>query len=67
MPKRKQRERRRIRLPDEAVEIMKRQLERFRDKFGREPGPTDPIFMMGVEAWTRAAHQMDRRISRRNE
>ena len=25
-------------------ELMKRQLEAFRKKFGREPGPNDPVF-----------------------
>ncbi len=35
---------RRVKLEGETLDIMKRQLERFREKFGREPGPTDPIF-----------------------
>jgi hypothetical protein len=36
--------RKQIPLDDESREIIKRQLDAFRDKFGREPGPEDPIF-----------------------
>jgi len=33
-----------IPLSDEAVDILKSQHQRFKDKFGREPGPRDPVF-----------------------
>jgi hypothetical protein len=33
-----------IKLHPRAVEALERQLERFRKKFGREPGPNDPVF-----------------------
>jgi hypothetical protein len=33
-----------IPLSDEAVDILKRRLQRFKDKFAREPGPHDPVF-----------------------
>lgn len=36
--------RREVKLPPEAVAALKRQLQKFRDKFGREPGPDDLIF-----------------------
>ena len=35
---------RRVRLPPDANEMTKAQLEAFRKKFGRDPGPGDPIF-----------------------
>jgi hypothetical protein len=35
---------RKIKLHPDALEAIKWQLEEFRRKFGREPGPTDPIF-----------------------
>ena len=34
---------RRVRLPPDANEMMKAQLEAFRKKFGRDPGPGDPV------------------------
>ncbi len=33
-----------IELQPEAREALQEQLERFREKFGREPGPKDPVF-----------------------
>jgi len=42
--KQKKPKRRQVRLPDEVVEILKRRRDCFREKFRREPGPTDPIF-----------------------
>src|SRR5260370_42585079 len=33
-----------ISLAKESLEVIERQLESFRKKFGREPGPNDPIF-----------------------
>src|SRR6476469_6099642 len=33
-----------IHLPPVVVEAFKRQLQAFREKFGREPGADDPIF-----------------------
>ena len=42
--KRKKTKRRRVKLEGETLDIMQQQLARFREKFGREPGPTDPIF-----------------------
>ena len=33
-----------INLHPRAVDAIERQIERFRQKFGREPGPNDPIF-----------------------
>ena len=33
-----------IALPPQAVVALKQQLQNFRDKFGREPGPRDPVF-----------------------
>ena len=35
---------RRIPLSPEARQTIERQLSAFRDKFGRDPGPDDPIF-----------------------
>jgi hypothetical protein len=33
-----------VNLNDESMEIVQRQLQKFREKFGREPGPEDPVF-----------------------
>lgn len=33
-----------IQMNDEGVEMMKQQLTLFKEKFGREPKPTEPIF-----------------------
>ena len=33
-----------IKMNAETENILKRQLEKFRQRFGREPGPTDPVF-----------------------
>src|SRR6516165_4967727 len=33
-----------IPLSQESRAALERQLERFREKFGREPGPDDPVF-----------------------
>src|SRR5262245_58133444 len=33
-----------IKLHPRAVEALERQLEAFKAKFGREPGPNDPVF-----------------------
>ena len=33
-----------VKLNDEQMEAIKVQIQRFRDKFGREPGPADPLF-----------------------
>ena len=33
-----------VRLSREAHDSLKKQLESFKEKFGREPGPDDPIF-----------------------
>ena len=41
---RKKRERRVIKMNDETAKAVEEQLERFRAKFGREPGPGDPLF-----------------------
>ena len=35
---------RRVPVPDEVFEALKRQAEAFEEKFGRPPGPNDPIF-----------------------
>ena len=35
---------RKIKLDKESHEVIERQLDAFRKKFGREPGPEDPIF-----------------------
>jgi len=34
----------RIQIPSELADELRAQMERFRAKFGREPGPTDPVF-----------------------
>jgi hypothetical protein len=50
MPKSRNRRRnpraptRKVKLAPEAMEAIEGQLERFRQKFGRDPGPNDPIF-----------------------
>jgi hypothetical protein len=31
-------------LPDEAADILKQQRQKFVERFGREPGPRDPVF-----------------------
>ena len=41
---RKKRERREYKLDDNSLAVIKEQKERFVAKFGREPGPNDPIF-----------------------
>src|SRR5260370_10620907 len=33
-----------VRMALEAAEVIERQFQKFREKFGREPGPNDPIF-----------------------
>ena len=33
-----------IKLDPESMDMIHRQLQAFREKFGREPGPEDPIF-----------------------
>ena len=33
-----------VKLPPEAMAAMRRQLEAFEAKFGRKPGPDDPVF-----------------------
>lgn len=33
-----------MRLDDNSVEVLKEQTIAFREKFGRDPGPNDPIF-----------------------
>ena len=33
-----------VELSDESLEMFDRQCERFRRKFGRDPGPDDPLF-----------------------
>lgn len=35
---------RKVKLNDQAMDILKRQREAFVAKFGREPGPSDPVF-----------------------
>jgi hypothetical protein len=35
---------RKVKLPPEAMRILKKQRKRFIKRFGREPGPNDPIF-----------------------
>lgn len=44
MGKRKKRRTRKVRLPDELREHLEHQRERFRQKFGCDPGPGDPVF-----------------------
>ena len=34
----------RIPLSADTADLLRRQLERFKEKFGREPGPNDPVF-----------------------
>jgi hypothetical protein len=36
--------RREVRLDDEVVEALEAQRQAFKQKFGREPGPEDPVF-----------------------
>jgi site-specific recombinase XerD len=33
-----------VKLPKEAVSLLEQQLQAFRQKFGRDPGPGDPVF-----------------------
>lgn len=33
-----------VSLPPEVVEELRKQQDQFRDKFGRDPGPDDPVF-----------------------
>jgi hypothetical protein len=42
--KKNNRLKRRVPMSDEAMKVMKQQLEKFRQKFGRDPGPEDPVF-----------------------
>jgi site-specific recombinase XerD len=42
--KKKSRPKRSVPLSDEALKVMEQQLEKFRQKFGRDPGPDDPVF-----------------------
>jgi hypothetical protein len=35
---------RKVSLSQDAVELLENQREMFREKFGREPGPDDPVF-----------------------
>jgi len=44
MAKLKKARSRTVRLNSKQREILERQREKFLRKFGREPGPTDPIF-----------------------
>jgi len=44
MARRKKPRRRTVRLDRRQVEILERQREAFRAKFGRDPGPDDPVF-----------------------
>ena len=41
---RKKRQKRPLRLDPEAVDILEKQRLAFRQKFGRDPGPGDPVF-----------------------
>jgi hypothetical protein len=41
---RKSTRRRTIKLDPESMEMMNQQLQAFREKFGREAGPNDPVF-----------------------
>ena len=41
---RKKRERREYKLNDKSIAVFNEQKERFIAKFGREPGPGDPVF-----------------------
>ncbi len=43
-PKRRAQQARTIPLSQESVELLQGQLDAFRKKFGREPGPNDPVF-----------------------
>jgi len=40
-----------LRLTDLQVELLKKQRDEFRERFGRDPGPTDPVF------WKRSADE----------
>jgi hypothetical protein len=40
----KQRKSRIVKLDDELRQALEQQCERFRQKFGRDPGPNDPVF-----------------------
>jgi len=42
--KKQKRPKRAVSLSDETVTILEQQLEKFRQKFGRDPGPEDPVF-----------------------
>ncbi len=33
-----------IKISDQTSEALQRQLDRFKQKFGRDPGPSDPVF-----------------------
>lgn len=41
---RKKRERRSYRLDDTSAEILEKQKQLFKEKFGRDPGPGEPLF-----------------------
>ena len=41
---RRRKKSRAIKMDEELRRALERQLERFREKFGREPGPGDPVF-----------------------
>ena len=42
--KKKNRLKRRVPMSDEMVTMLEQQREKFRQKFGRDPGPEDPVF-----------------------
>ena len=42
--KKKNRLKRKVPMSNEAMKVMEQQLEKFRKKFGRDPGPEDPVF-----------------------
>ena len=44
MARRKKARGRTVRLDPRQIELLERQRERFRAKFGRDPGPDDPVF-----------------------
>jgi len=48
-----------IPLTAEVVTLLEQQLVRFRERFGREPGPTDPVFF-DPDAETPQPLQMDK-------
>jgi len=42
--KKKNRPKRKVPLSEDVRRVMEQQLEEFRQKFGRDPGPQDPVF-----------------------